>query len=85
MRGLTRHAQLPRLRAGSMPFATSCMTLVRRLSGSERCLFTTTHMAARERAQYSAAPEALSSSAPRAKSVTIASTVPPSALSLSRP
>jgi hypothetical protein len=32
MRSLTRHAQLPRLRAGGTPFATSCMTLVRRLS-----------------------------------------------------
>lgn len=30
MRSSTRHAQLPRLSAGSMPFATSCMTLVRR-------------------------------------------------------
>jgi len=32
MHSLTRHAQLPRLRAGGTPFATSCMTLVRRLS-----------------------------------------------------
>lgn len=37
--GLTRHADVQRLRAGGMPFATPCMLLVSRLSESHAVLF----------------------------------------------
>lgn len=65
-----------------MRLLPTCITMeTLGILGASDALFAATHTASCVRAQYSAAPETLSSSVPRAKSVATASTVPPSARS----